>query len=98
MKRLRKHPHFLLFIALALPVGLAFLHYDLLTDRDLVLHRQISTADKSDSPNLQRAELRTSVAVVLSAQPLYIARGVNPFFSNDLNPAVPSQSYSILRC
>jgi hypothetical protein len=98
MKRLRKNPHFLLVIALALPLGLSFLYYDLLADKDLIRYRQISMTEKTDLLSFQREELRISVSEVHSTQTLIIVPCVNPFSSSDIIPALPSQSYSILRC
>jgi hypothetical protein len=62
MKQLRRHPLFLVAVALALPFGIAFLNYDFYDDNDLVCNTQISMADNADLLGLLKKNLKLFVA------------------------------------
>ena len=98
MNRLRKHPLFLVAIALALPLAIALLYYDFYDDNDLVCRKQISMADNGDFLNILRKNLKLSTTADQSLPPLIMVAGANPFYSDNITPLLPSQSYSILRC
>ena len=97
MKQLRKHPLFLLAIALALPLGVTFLFYDFYDDNDLVCHTQISMADDGDLLCFLR---KNSVALVSADQSLQLSHKIpietKSFRSND--PVSIDKTSSILRC
>lgn len=97
MKRLRRHPLFLLAIALALPLGIAFLYYDFYDDNDLVCHKQISMADNGDLLSFLRKNPRIFVA---ADEPL-LSAGIHlsetkPFHST--HPVSTAETISVLRC
>ena len=97
MKRFRRHPLFLLAIALVLPLGVAFLDYDFYDDNDLVCLKQISMADNEDLLSF----LRKNPRVFVAAQEPYRSAGINlcdtkSFLS--IHSASPTQTNSILRC
>jgi len=97
MRQLRRHPLFLLAIALALPLGVAFLYYDFYDDNDLVCHTQISMADNGDLLSLLRKNCNVFGAV---DDPLQ-SDGINLFetkFLSSINPASPTKTTSVLRC
>jgi hypothetical protein len=97
MRQLRRHPLFLLAIALALPLGVAFLYYDFYDDNDLVCHTQISMADNGDLLSFLRKNPNVFVAV---DEPLQSA-SINLFetkFLPSINPASPTKTSSVLRC
>lgn len=97
MKSLRKHPLFLLAIALTLPLGVAFLYYDFYDGNDLVCHKQISISDNEDLLSF----LRKNPRVFASAdQPLHPAV-MNPLQTSPTRsdrPASPVQTGFVLRC
>jgi len=97
MKRLRKHPLFLLVIALALPLGIAFLYYDFHDDSDLVWHLQYSMADIDDSLSILRENPNVFVAADEPLQPASINLFKVRFF-HSFNPVSAPQTSSILRC
>lgn len=97
MKQLRKHPLFLLAIALALPLGVACLYYDFYDDNDLVRHTQISMADNGDLLSFLRKNPRVFVAAHEPPQ----SAGINLFDTKSflsIHSDSPSQTNSILRC
>jgi len=97
MKRFRKHPLFLLAIALVLPLGVAFLYYDFYDDHDLVCLKQISMADNEDLLSYLRNNPRVCVAAYEPPQ----SAGINlsdPKFFLFIHSASPTQTNSILRC
>jgi hypothetical protein len=97
MKRFRKHPLFLLAIALALPLGVAFLYYDFYEDNDLVCLKQISMADNEDLLSFLRKNPRVFVTVYAPLQ----SAGINLFEANSflsIDPASIAQTISVLRC
>ncbi len=97
MKSLRKHPLFLMVIALALPLGVAFLYYDFYDGNDLVCHKQISIADNEDLLSFLRKNPRVFVS---ADQPLPSADvspcEFIPFLS--ASPVPAAQTGSVLRC
>ncbi len=97
MKRLRKHPLFLLAIALALPLGVAFLYYDFYDDNDLVCRKQISVADNGDLLSFLRKNPRI---FVVSDDPLQSV-GISLFNTKSFLsfiPASAAQASTVLRC
>jgi len=97
MKRLRKHPLFLLAIALALPLGVAFLYYDFYDDNDIVCRKQISMADNGDLLSFLRKNPRAFVV----ADDLFQSAGINLFDTKSclcIIPASVTQTSSVLRC
>jgi hypothetical protein len=97
MKGLRKHPLFLVAIALALPLGVAFLYYDFYDDNDLVCHTQISMADNGDLLSFLRKNHNVFVAV---DEPLQSA-SINLFETKSfpsINSVSTTQTSSVLRC
>jgi hypothetical protein len=97
MKRLRKHPLFLLAIALALPLGVTFLYYDFYDDNDLVCRKQISMADNGDLLSF----LRKNPRIFVVAEGLFQATGINLFETKSfhyINPALTNQTSPVLRC
>jgi hypothetical protein len=97
MRQLRKHPLFLLAIALALPLGVAFLYHDFYDDNDLVRHTQISMADNGDLLSFLRKNPNVFVAV---DEPLQSA-SINLFETksfHSINPVSTNQTSSVLRC
>ena len=97
MKRFRRHPLFLLAIALVLPLGVAFLYYDFYDDNDLVCLKQISMADNEDLLSF----LRKNPRVYVAAHEPYRSACINlcytkPFLS--IHSDSPTQTNSILRC
>jgi len=84
-------------IALALPLGVAFLYYDFYDDNDLVCHTQISMADNGDLLSVLRKNPNVFGAV---DEPLQSA-SLNLFETNSFNSthSVSSiQTSSVLRC
>jgi hypothetical protein len=97
MRQLRKHPLFLLAIALALPLTVAFLYYDFYDDNDLVCHTQISMADNGDLLSFLRKNPNASAVV---DEPLQSA-GINLFETKSfpsINLVSTVQTGSVLRC
>ena len=97
MKRLRKHPLFLLAIALALPLGIAFLYYDFYDGNDLVRHPQLSMADNEDLTNFLRKNPRVFVAADALLQP----PGLNLIETASFhlfNPVSTARKSAVLRC
>jgi hypothetical protein len=97
MRQLRKHPLFLLAIALALPLSVAFLYYDFYDDNDLVCHTQISMADNGDLLSFLRKNPNVSAAV---DEPLQSA-SINLFETKSftsINLVSTFQTSSVLRC
>ncbi len=97
MNWLRKHPLFLLAIALALQLGVAFLNYDFCDDNDLVRINQISIADDGDLLNFLRKIPKVFVTAVGTSQ----TACVNPFATksfNYINPASTHRMSPVLRC
>ncbi len=97
MKRLRKYPLFLLAIALALPLSVAFLYYDFYDDNDLVCRKQISVADNEDLLSFLRKNPRVFVA---ADEPFQFAV-INLFETksfHSINPSSATQTSSVLRC
>jgi len=97
MKWLRKHPLFLLAMALALPLGVAFLYYDFYDDNDVVSHTQISMADNGDLLTFLRNNSNILIAVDESLQ----SASINLFetkSSHSINPVSTTQTSSALRC
>ncbi len=97
MKPLRKHPLFLLVIALTLPLGMSFLYYDFYDDNDLVCHKQISMPDSGDLLSLLRNNPHDFVA---ADEPFQLAL-MNLFETksfHSINPVSTIQTSSVLRC
>jgi hypothetical protein len=97
MKSLRKHPLFLLAIALALPLGVAILYYDFYDGNDLVCHKQISIADNEDLLSFLRKNPRVLVS---GDQPLPSA-GIHPFMAKpvqSVSAVSTARTGSVLRC
>ncbi|HQL90119.1 MAG TPA: hypothetical protein PLQ15_05915 [Syntrophales bacterium] len=97
MKRLRRHPYFLLAIAMTLPLGIAFLYYDFYDDGDLVCHKQISMADNGDLLSF----LRKNPRVFVAADELLQLSGIRlsetkPF--HPIHPVSAIETISVLRC
>jgi hypothetical protein len=97
MKRLRRHPLFLVAIAVALPLGAAILYFDFYADSDLVCFQQLSTADNEDLFHY----LRKNPRVLAAADAVFQSAGLNiletsPFHA--LPPASTAQRRSVLRC
>jgi nitroimidazol reductase NimA-like FMN-containing flavoprotein (pyridoxamine 5'-phosphate oxidase superfamily) len=86
-----------LAIALALPLGVAFLYYDFYDNNDLVCHTQISVADNGDLLSFLRKNPNVSVAVDESLQ----SAGIN-FFDTKSFPSInrvsTTETSSVLRC
>ncbi|HOD35578.1 MAG TPA: hypothetical protein PLR20_08785 [Syntrophales bacterium] len=97
MNWLRKHPLFLLAIALALPLGVAFLYYDFYDDNDLVRLKQISIADDGDLLSFLRKNPRVFVAAdeIFQSAPINLFEKIS--FSY-INPASTNQKSPVLRC
>lgn len=97
MRQLRKHPLFLLAIALALPLGVAFLYYDFYDNNDLVCHTQISVADNGDLLSFLKKNPNVSAAVDESLQSACIN-----FFDTKSFPSInlvsTPETSSVLRC
>jgi hypothetical protein len=97
MKWLRKHSLFLVAIALALPLVVAFLYYDFYDDNDLVCRTQISMADNGDLLSFLRKNPNVFAAV---DEPLQSA-SINLFETKSFpstNPVSTTQTSSVLRC
>ena len=97
MKLLRKHPLFLLAIALTLPLGVAFLYYDFYDGSDLVCHKQISIADNEDLLSF----LRKNPRVFASADPPLPSAGIHPLMEKPIqsvSAVSTAQAGSVLRC
>ena len=97
MNRLRRYPLFLLAIALALPLGVAFLYYDFYDNHDLVCLNQISMVDNEDLLGFLRKNPRVFVTVYAPLQ----SAGINLFEANSflsIGPASTAQTISVLRC
>lgn len=97
MKRLRKHPLFLLAIALALPLGVAFLYYDFYDDNDLVCRKQISMADNGDLLSFLRKNPRIFVVADDAVQAVGISLFNTKSFLSFI-PASAAQASTVLRC
>ncbi len=97
MKALRKHPLFLLAIALALPLGMAFLAYDFYDDNDLTCHTQISMADDEDLLSFLRHNPRAIVAADDSLQSFSINPVETKSFDS-VDSVSTLQTCSVLRC
>src|SRR5512137_1937283 len=97
MKQLRKHPLFLLAIALTLPLGVAFLYYDFYDDNDLVCRKQISMPDNGDLLSF----LRKNPNVFVAADAPFQHASMNLFDTksfHSINPVSTIQTSSVLRC
>jgi hypothetical protein len=97
MKRLRKHPLFLLTVALALPLCVAYTYYDFYDDNDLVCRTQISMADNGDLLSSLRKNPGGFVAVDVPLQ----SAGINLFETksfDSINPVSTAQKSPVLRC
>ncbi len=97
MKQLRKHPLFLLAIALALPLGVAFLYYDFYDDNDLVCRKQISMADNEDLLSF----LRKNPRIFVVADDPFQSVGINLFDTKSFLSVISAsaaQTSSVLRC
>jgi len=97
MRHLRKHPMFLLAMAFALPLGVAFLYYDFYDDSDLVCQTQISMADNGDLLSILKKSSKVLVAVDELLQFASINLLETTFFLS-INPVSTIQSSSVLRC
>jgi hypothetical protein len=97
MKQLRKHPLFLLAIALALPLGVAFLYYDFYDDNDLVCHKQISMLDNGDLLSFLRKNPNVFAAADEPLQHASMNLSETKSF-HSINPVSTIQSSSVLRC
>jgi hypothetical protein len=97
MKRFRKHPLFLLAIALVLPLVVAFLYYDFYDDNDLICLKQISMADNEDLLSFLRKNPRVFVAAYEPPQSAGINLSDTKSFLS-IHSASPTQTNSILRC
>ena len=97
MKLLRKHPLFLLAIALTLPLGVAFLYYDFYDGSDLVCYKQISIADNEDLLSF----LRKNPRVLASADQPLPSAGIHPLMAKPIqsvSAVSTAQAGSVLRC
>lgn len=97
MRRLRRHPLYLLAIALALPLAVPFLYYDFYDDSDLVCRKQISMADNGDLLHF----LRKNPRVFASADQPFQSAGTNLFEMSSFlfsHPASATQTILVLRC
>lgn len=97
MKRLRRHPCFLLAMALALPLGMAFLYYDFYDDNDFVCHKQISMADNGDLLSF----LRKNPKIFVAADEFLQAAGIHLSETKSFHPIHPvsiTETISVLRC
>jgi hypothetical protein len=97
MKRFRKHPLFLLAIALALPLGVAFLHYQFYDENDLVVGKYFSKAQEFDLSSF----LRKNPRVFVSADEPLQSAGINLFETKSfhyIHPASSRQTSPVLRC
>lgn len=97
MKRLRRHPLFLIAIAVALPLGAAILYFDFYADSDLVCLQQLSTADNEDLLHFLRKNPRALVAADASLQSAGSRISETTSFQS-VPPASTSQMRSVLRC
>jgi hypothetical protein len=97
MKQLRRHPLFLLAIALAMPLSVAYLYYDFYDDNDLVCHKQISMSDNGDLLSF----LRKNPHVFVAADEPFQQASMNLFETksiHSINPVSTIQTSSVLRC
>ena len=97
MKRLRKHPLFLLAIAMALPLAVAFLHYQFYDENDLVVGKYITSAQQGDLSSFLRKNPRVFVAV----DGILETAGINLFETKSfhhIHPASTIQKSLVLRC
>jgi hypothetical protein len=97
MKWLRQHPLFLVAIALALPLVVAFLYYDFYDDNDLVCRTQISMADNGDLLSFLRKNPNVFGPVDKHLQ----SASINLFEAisfHSINSVSTTQTSSILRC
>jgi hypothetical protein len=97
MKRLRRHPLILAAIALALPLGVAFLYYDFYDRSDLVCRAQLSIADNEDLLNF----LRKNPRVLVAADESFLSAGTHLHdmkCAHSVHPASTTQTSSVLRC
>ena len=95
---LRRHPLFLLTIALALPLGVAFLNYDFYGDNDPFRLNQISMADDEDLLSFLRKNPRIFVAAHETVQSACINLFETQSFSYIINPVTTNQKSPVLRC
>ncbi len=97
MKRFRRHPLFLAAIALALPLGVAFLSYDFYDDSDFACRAEISIADNEDLLNFLRKMPRVLAAWDEPFQDSChnLSESKTPWF---VHPAAIAQTGSVLRC
>jgi hypothetical protein len=97
MKKLRNHPLFLVAVALAIPLGVAFLYYDFYDGNDLVFYKQISVADNGDVLSFLRKHPKAAIApdehIRSAGFNLYETRSVQ-----SAHPVLISQKCSVLRC
>jgi hypothetical protein len=97
MKRLRKHPLFLLAIALVLPLGVAFLHYHFYDENDLVVGKYYTTAQDWDLSSF----LRKNPRVFVAADEPFQSAGINLYETKSFHyipPVSTNQTSIILRC
>mgnify|MGYP001767017049 CR=1 FL=1 len=97
MKRLRRHPLFLIAIAVALPLGAAILYFDFYADSDLVCLQQLSTADNEDLLHF----LRKNPKALVAADAILHSDGMNISETTSFHsfpPASTAQRRSVLRC
>jgi hypothetical protein len=97
MKRFRRHPLFLLAIALALPLGVAFLYYDFYDDNDIVCRKQFSMADNGDLLSF----LRKNPRVFVVADDPFQSTEINLIYTKSslyIIAASATRMNSVLRC
>jgi hypothetical protein len=95
MKWLRKHPLFLLAIALVLPLGVAFLHYHFYDENDLVVGKYFTNAQQWDLSSF----LRKNPRVFVAADEPFQSVGVNLYETKSFCYIPPTnQTSPILRC
>jgi hypothetical protein len=97
MKRLRKHPRFLLVLALTLPLVVALLYYQFYDENDLVVGKYYTKAEESDLLTF----LRKNPKVFIAADGLFQSADVILFEIKSFHhtkPASTSQTSSVLRC
>jgi hypothetical protein len=97
MRQLRKHPRFLLIIALILPLVVAFLYYQFYDDSDLVVGKYYTKAEESDLLTF----LRKNPKVFIAADGLFQSADIIFFetkSSHCTKPAATCQTNPILRC
>ena len=97
MKKLRNHPLFLVAVALAIPLCVAFLYYDFYDGNDLVFYKQISVADNGDVLSF----LRKHPKAVIAPDEHIRSAGINLSETRSVqsaNSSSFSRTSSVLRC